>query len=255
MESSFAQYRSLSEERRAQLQLITGHIPFGTHAMVGPASYVTMLREPIDRVTSLFEYISRRPGHALHTKVAGMDLRDFVESGIHHDATNGQCRLLAGVLESCEEPLDASTLDTAWSNLKDFAAFGLTERFDESLVLYRQRLGWTRLAYAPENSLRRGLRTDSLPYSTLDAVRRRNALDVELYARACRLFDETIALLPNLERDLRALQRSNRMRVPWWRLRAKLSDIKRDRDRGMIGGKLRESASRDEGRRDTSASS
>jgi hypothetical protein len=240
--SSIARYDRLHCDRRGQLRLITGHIPFGIHTIVGKGSYMAMLRDPVERVISIYEFIRRRRAHRLHSRVSRMTLAEFLESGLHDDASNGQCKWLSGPdgiapRNVCGHDL----LELAWQNIADESvAVGLTERFDESLILFRRRFGWARLAYARENSLPRRTKTDSMDHDILDTIRRHNALDIELYQRCQRTFDELVRTTPGLAREMRALQRSKALAAPWWRTRAKLIDLRRDcttsRVRGADGG-------------------
>jgi hypothetical protein len=234
MDGSLARYRALPENRRRALRLISGHVPFGIHEIVGPADYVTMLRDPVERVISMYEYILRRPAHFLHDRVVGMDLGEYVETGIHRDARNGQCRLLSG--EPHEEAASASGVDLlerAWRNLESFVAVGLTERFDESLLLYRDRLGWDRLSYGRENVLAGRPSAATFPTEVLDVVRRHNALDLELYARVRARFNEAFATVPDHDRQLQELRRSIILRQQWWGHRGRLSDLRWDARRWL----------------------
>ena len=151
MAGSIARYRALDERRRGSLRLFTGHVAFGLDQIVGPADYMTMLRDPVERAVSIFEYIARRPSHPLHAQARQMTLTAFLDSELYGHASNGQCKLLSGVeLEAPPAPADAGTLELAWENLRSrFVAVGLTERYDESLLVYRHRLGWRRLSYVP----------------------------------------------------------------------------------------------------------
>jgi hypothetical protein len=226
MDGSLARYRALPEHRRRALRLITGHVPFGIHEIVGLGDYVTMLRDPVERVISMYEYILRRPAHFLHDRVVAMDLAEYVETGVHPDARNGQCRLLSG------EPHEAATcvgevdlLERAWRNLESFVAVGLTERFDESLLLYRDRLGWERLSYGCENVLAGRPSAATFPAEVLEVVRQHNTLDLELYARVRTRFDEALATVPDRDRQLQELRRSILVRQQWWGHRGGLSDL------------------------------
>jgi hypothetical protein len=54
---SMQHFLDLSAKERAPLRLVMGHYGFGLHRWLpGPSRYVTMLREPMDRIVSLFHY-------------------------------------------------------------------------------------------------------------------------------------------------------------------------------------------------------
>ena len=79
--------------------------------------------------------------------------------------------------------------------------FRLTERFDESMLLFQARFGWRLPLYLKEH-VRRG--KAELPDSALDRVRRHNELDAELYVYAKDLFGQV------RDEDLRRFRRWNR---------------------------------------------
>jgi hypothetical protein len=223
LDASILDFRSLPATTASRIRLISGHVTFAIHEVVGPGLYFTVLRDPIARVSSIFHYIRRRPGHYLHPRVAHLTFSEFLESGLSLDAHNGQCRWLAGV--PCSDGIGyLDDLELAWRNLSQFAAFGLTERFDESLVVFARVLGWRRLAYVRENTLAH------VEISARDraAVVKANDKDLELYSRAQALFASRLTEVPDLSSTLRALRRDRALRAPWWRLRGGLSDLKRD---------------------------
>lgn len=237
MEGSLDRYRALPPERRGALRLISGHVAFGVHELIGrSADYVTMLRDPVERVISMYEYILRRRDHPLHGQVIGMDLGEYVQSGVHPDARNGQCRWLSGhALRSGDDehgrpPRDRpALLEDAWSNVqRSFVAVGLTERFDESLLLYRQRLGWRRLAYRRENASLGRSPAAAFSAGALQAVREHNLLDIELYGRARAKFERDMAAVPGRAEQLRELRAVNARRGQWGGARGRLSDLRCD---------------------------
>jgi hypothetical protein len=76
------------------------------------------------------------------------------------------------------------TLEKALVNLDRLDAVGLTERFDESVVLFTRVLGWQPMVYSTQNVAAERPRQPELPPETLEAVVRYNALDLELYRHA-----------------------------------------------------------------------
>jgi hypothetical protein len=188
----------LSEERRAEIRMFRGHMGFGVdrHLPV-PATYMTILREPIDRVVSYYYFIRRTPDHYLHDFVefGETDLKTFVDSKAHVMIDNAQTRVLSGVWHGppfggCTEEM----LETAKSNLRDrFAVVGLTERFDETLLLMKRAFGWRNVFYTRQNvSSRRPSRKELAP-ETLQAIASTNQLDIALYRYAAGLFEEQVS--------------------------------------------------------------
>jgi Galactose-3-O-sulfotransferase len=63
---------------------------------------------------------------------------------------------------------------------RHFAVVGLSERFDESLLLIKRKLGWNRLPlYQKQNVAAH--RPPELPKHVLNTIRKHNELDYELY--------------------------------------------------------------------------
>jgi hypothetical protein len=171
---------------RPELRAVLGHFWFGVHEHVGrPCTYVTLLRDPVERIISLYHYLQLQER---------MSLEEFAASPPFKEADNDQVRRIAG-----EDPpiggCTAETLRTAKENLRrHFAVVGVTERFDETLVLLNRRLGWTREVVSYPRNVNPDRRpTESIPRSTLELIRERNALDAELHRFAQQWMDEAIA--------------------------------------------------------------
>jgi hypothetical protein len=169
------------------IKVVAGHMYYGWHTeLPNPwkSSYITMLRNPVDRIISTFFYIIRSPGHYLHdtVKSRNIDLETFVDSDITSTIDNLQTRLLAGS-EWNEKPT-SDTLDRAIRNIDENISFaGLTERFDESLVLLKHELKWESYPYYIKQNV-----TDKRPVSAeipehiTNMIKKRNKLDFKLYA-------------------------------------------------------------------------
>ena len=116
-------------------------MPFGLHARLSrPATYITVLRDPVDRVISAFYFMSNYKLHPNYWKFRreGWQLEDFVRRSPRE---NVQSKMMAGA--NYDEPCTAEILEKAKQNLaKYFSVVGLTERFEESLALMKLRFGW-----------------------------------------------------------------------------------------------------------------
>lgn len=199
----------LPEQSRARIRVLQGHMPFGLHQHLSvPADYITVLRDPVDRLISLYYWAQTPRGGELYEKIRGMSLLDFADSGLPL-TLNQQTRFISGLTKDHS----AKALETARNNLLvHFAAFGLSERFDESLILFKWRLGWENIFYAKQNVTKGRPSKREVPDSVIDLMRKNNALDVELYAFAQQTFDETIAVQdPSFPDAVRRFQRVNRV--------------------------------------------
>lgn len=172
--------------------LVRGHVPYGIHERLGiDALYITMLREPVARVASMYEYIKRSPQHRLHDVVRAeeMTLSRFVASDINREeVVDGQTRVLSGMLDGNPDEL---TLGAALNNLERIAVVGLSERFDESILLMRRRFGWKMPLYVRKNVAPRPS-LDDVNRRDREVIERRNELDIELYRAATVLLDNRV---------------------------------------------------------------
>jgi FkbM family methyltransferase len=180
------------EEGRRQLRFIRGHFPFGIHELLAvPCLYVTVLRDPVERVLSLYGYIRSDPTHPFYDTTPRRDvsLEEFLDlrPGPTRDV---QTSLLAGVPPWDDSvPRDATTLARAKENLEGaFEMVGLTERFDETLELMRRVLGWRIDSVGSANVVPGRARRDDLDPSVVSLIEERNQLDLELYEFAAGLF-------------------------------------------------------------------
>jgi hypothetical protein len=214
-EKSLERFAALPAERRAQLRLVLGHTVFGIHELLpGPATYLTLLRDPLRLVPSQYRYISQTRGHRLHDAVGRMTLAEYVRSGVSINANNSQTRAVAGDLDTPFGSCDEELLLRAQRNIEQhFAVVGLTERFDDSLLLMRQAFGWTRLHYV-RAKVSRGPAQAPLSDDERAAILELNELDVRLYRWAAERFEQALAALPDLDAERRRLARRNAVYRP-----------------------------------------
>jgi tetratricopeptide (TPR) repeat protein len=140
----------------------------------------------------------------------GMSLEDYVRSGISVELNDWHTRVLAGPPDPPFGATDRSLLDRALANIENhFSVVGLSERFDETVVMLKRSLRWKRPYYAPLNATRGRPAKAELPDAALRAIQEFNALDIELYERSRASFEEAIRADPTFGRELRSLHRRN----------------------------------------------
>ena len=176
-------------EERSRARLLWGHMPYGVHRhMPRRCEYITVIREPIVRVISVYKHILKSPGHELHDRVVGQQigLEDYVESGMDEGQTaNSQTRQLSGRQFGA---LDREALEEAKDNLGGFIVTGLTDHLEETFVLLRRILRLQTPLYVTRNV------SGPLDISerAVELIRQRNELDHELYAFGQHLLSEEV---------------------------------------------------------------
>lgn len=198
-----------------QPRLIAGHLGFGVHCVTQTTyRYITMVREPVDRLLSGFYYSIPR-----HIEQTGEDLslEDYVLRKRHYDLglDNYQTRVLSGdptldpsppVTTATGRSIDETDFTAVQSVLeREFLLIGVTDRFDESLVVLAGLMGWPlhRQVYRRTNVTPNRPTTAEIPHHLRQAIARRNEYDERLYRLAQRQLDHQIARLePGFTHDL-----------------------------------------------------
>lgn len=236
--SSREELAALSPERRSRIDLLHGHLSYGWHEILPrEAVYFTLIREPVARVVSHYNYVRFRSDrdHYLREAVEreDMSIAEYVQSGVCDEVNNGQVRLLAGVEDIVQAPYgvsklpygtnDPALLERALHNVeKHFAVVGLQERFDESLLLLKARLGLRDITYRARNVGRHRYKKHRPTAEEIEVIKEYNELDLALYALMLKRFAQDLeaARLPaarlklfRLQNGFSALSRSMRKRL------------------------------------------
>lgn len=191
----------LSDGDKRSIKLLRGHLFFGIHeSLPQPATYITILRDPIDRVVSFYHYVLRTPAHYLNERIRSEPdgIRALLKGGDAGELNNMQTRFISGVDKPAEDWTDPATsrpiLSMAKDNLqRSFSLAGLSERFDETLALLQTDLEWKRVFYSRRNVTRDRPPVGGLEPSDLEFIGERNRLDIELYDFARLRFEQRIA--------------------------------------------------------------
>jgi hypothetical protein len=204
-----------------QRKAVLGHMSYGAHRYLrGKAHYVTMLRDPISRIISYYYYLIERGGKSQeYIEKNDLDVADFVRDGllwhkVQH-TNNLQTRLLSGAgntvpFGECREGM----LDRAKKNVRErLVVVGLTNRFDDSVLLMRRKFGWGIPMYWYQNKTSERPKKECLSSGTIEMIEKYNELDLELYSFCKEHFQQEVASV-DLSVDRQLLSLSNAIYGP-----------------------------------------
>jgi hypothetical protein len=190
-------------------------MPFGLHHYLpGNSRYITVLRDPVERVISQYYYIKKNAHNPMHEQVekGGMSIAEFVSSGIVVGMNNGQCRFLNGDLDEYGfDACDVSLFENVKKYIEEhFIWLGVTERFDESILLLSKLMKWEKPPhYIRENISKIRKSRAEISAEDIAVIKRYNELDLKLYQYANELLDEKIAGLKGFQRDVELFKVKN----------------------------------------------
>lgn len=228
-------WHNLLELSPAQIvgySLIWGHFYSYLYRYVSrPMRYVTFLRDPVERALSHYGHIMLYEGHYLHRRAKELGnfssyLRD---PEMATTVTNFQVRALALDLDpsaiaptlSAQELANTELerrLETAapvMSNedmlrmaklrLEQMCFVGITERFEESVVLLCNKFHWQPPAQIESRNVNRArVRSSQISDADLALLRQMNEADYDFYEFATRLFASDLDRVDSTKRSLAA---------------------------------------------------
>lgn len=184
-------FKALGQSEKDQIRLLKGHMPFGLHnEFTHGAKYFTLFRDPLERAISHYRFVHRNPRHYYHQTLhaKGITLNDYLLNPEIDELDNGQVRLVSGrdfEIGGCT----ADDQNEAIQNLKDhFIAVGIMERYDESLVLFKQLLEWKELPHQPARNKSTTEDRPSLSSEVVNRFQELNRFDYALYNAAKEFF-------------------------------------------------------------------
>jgi hypothetical protein len=220
--ATFAEHMAYLTETLApaepKVSAIASHAGFGVHERL-PQRHryrlFTMLRDPVQRTISIYHFVIQNGTYPPDTTLDAV-LEDTER------VFNTQTADLGGLMVRHTldgEPLrredyDDALLERAKANLLAHDLFGLAERFDESLLLAGEVLGWParKLTYATVNVGKVRRTRPPLTPDEIERIREHNRLDLALYAFAQEHFERRLReRLPDVAARLRAFERANRL--------------------------------------------
>lgn len=191
----------LNPERLQQIRLVTGHMAFGLHQHFERARYITLLRDPLKRVVSEYQFIYSNPYHVLYESVSKMSLLDYLDCGLSGQISNGQTRLIAGIWKDgqCGVPGTREVGDAdyqqALANLDThFVLSGTMVNYDQTLLMWMDEFDWRWPLYLRSNVTPK--RFDPPSDKEIDAIIARNQWDIQLYRHVQSRQQKTLAAMP-----------------------------------------------------------
>jgi hypothetical protein len=207
-------------------RMTVGHVPYaifrehlsGDSEPVEGVSYITFLRDPVERVLSHYyrHFQRRNPERAGHVKVRTdgkpqKSRTDSLEQAMVEMSIPQLNNLCTRFL--CDDPspdrLPESAIDEAKANLSEFAFIGVTERFHESMALLRRTFSLDAAPYDDRHVNANRPPAEEIPEDQRALIVEYNAMDVELYELGLQLFEDALARadegLTDEAEELRAL--------------------------------------------------
>jgi len=193
------------------LTAVVGHFTFGIHRYLPRTStYITQLRNPVDRIISLyFHYTNRMRNKSEGKLTLDQFLTGYLLPGRNPRRTqlltdNDQTRRISG-LEPPSGKCTSAMLEEAKMNLEsNFSVVGVTDRFDEMVVLLKRKFGWLNPhKYWPKHFHGERSEQTQIDKETIDRIRDMNRFDLALYEFAHNMMDEQIVKSgKDFERDM-----------------------------------------------------
>jgi len=179
--------------------------------------HIIMLRHPIARCASVYQYEKIQPPVSLGARMAKkLDMRGYFEWRMSDDAPvvikDFQTRYLAGRKNPARKLIDQDFNTALMRARSPNVMVGFVERFDESMVLFesvlQEKFRKLNLAYVKQNQ-NHAKQEDSITYlrEELDEplflrLNAANALDLRLYGTLAQEFEERIGKLSNLQQRM-----------------------------------------------------
>jgi Sulfotransferase family len=200
------------------VQYVSGHVPLGVHRIFRrPTKYVTVVRDPIQRIISFF-FFQAEDKNCYLKDGRPLTFEEYIEGRADVQLYDYQVRVLCGSPElDVESPgrdqirprlhVQRHHLDLAKKNIEElFLAAAPIEEITELGLLVRLVYGWPmrRLQTEYKNSTKSRPHLAEIPIRLIRIMEECNSHDLELYEWVSKRFAEQRKLFePELSRDRR----------------------------------------------------
>ncbi|MBS0232807.1 MAG: sulfotransferase family 2 domain-containing protein [Proteobacteria bacterium] len=211
--ASHADWLSLPRGTVEEKAFVSGHFGFAfVERLLGERYSFTFLRDPIDRIISLYSFCRSQPPekYAIYRAASRLNLEEFIALGSRFSETpveqfqchsmiwNNQAWQLARGWDYKRENVDRDPIildydendifKLAKANLEKFDYVGFTETFAQDIGIIHQNLGLGDLQSVPHSNASSREFQPALSPRALAAIKAVTQLDQEIYAFAKKLF-------------------------------------------------------------------
>jgi len=197
--------KNLSQLEQSKIDLIQGHQFFGIHKDTDTkCQYFTLMREPVSKIISLYKSYRRKPDCPQYKNAMKYSFDEFINRKLDLHFDNGSVRVFSNMRNSEVEfgQITDENLNDAILNLRTRIYVGITEMFQESVIMLYNHLNWRSYPLYTKANFAKETDCFFVSQDTLDKIKEINRYDVRLYKYAVRLFKSQCYSIDNFDRKV-----------------------------------------------------
>jgi hypothetical protein len=197
-EQFVAIWKQITPEKRKKIKIIQGHLFYGFHKYLNSnCKYITIVRNPIDRLISLYYHVLKTPSHRDYKliKNGNTGIQDYIKTEApKSEVDNAQTRWILNDKKTPRGKINNSHLEKAKKIIKKrYLHICVLERFEESLFLLGDKLNWKNpLLYEIRLKNPKRPDTDEINGQSLQIMEKFSVIDNKLYKFADNLLDKSL---------------------------------------------------------------